>query len=83
MTRRRLQPKSGGERAALSRRFAKFKVSWQSRQRLECGGFSTALAPRFMTRVGVRASVEFNCFARRRNGGLLSVAPRAFLDFVL
>jgi len=34
----------GGERAALSKRFARFEAARQSRQRLECGGFSTAFA---------------------------------------
>ena len=28
-----------------SRRFAEFAAAWQSRQRLDCGGFSAAFAP--------------------------------------
>jgi tetratricopeptide (TPR) repeat protein len=33
--------------APQSRRFAKLEAPWQSHQRVECGGFSTAFAPRF------------------------------------
>jgi hypothetical protein len=43
--------------APQSRRFAQFKVAWQSRQRLDCGRWSTALEGRgnyfrAMTRMG-------------------------------
>jgi tetratricopeptide (TPR) repeat protein len=36
-----------------SRRFAKLEASWQSRQRMECGVFSTAFAPRFNGKANV------------------------------
>jgi hypothetical protein len=58
--RSRLCPKAAVN-APHSRRFAKVEASRQSRQRLECGGFSTAFAPTICLRRRGKSVINRRC----------------------